>query len=111
MERKSMSIYEFKTYCDAHNMERVIYSTENNQPLNGMQLRIAFEKISVYEYTDAIVLTSQCNVFPKPDVLTFSGVQEIIVEPSGCWDVVSVICRSKRRLYTHVLLIDYPTNK
>ena len=114
MKKKQMNLTDFKAYCEAHNILRVIYSSESNQRINGLDLSLHFEKIVIGVVCKNICLRSEHPaqraepLTQWADTLMLTNVQEIILKTFGCWDVVTVTCRTyDDELCKHVLLIDY----
>ena len=102
-----MELIDFKPYCEARNILRITYSSENNESTNGLDLSLHFEKIIVSYIINNITLRSEHS--PQiADTLRLTNVQEIVIEPFDYWDVVTVTCKTYNdELYKHTLLIDY----
>lgn len=107
MKKKRMELIDFKSYCEAHNILRITYSSENNKRTDGLDLSLHFENIVVGDSLKNICLRSE-RPTQRADTLTLTNVQEIILEPFDYWDVVTISCKLYNgESYKHVLLIDY----
>ena len=114
---KTMTFENFRQYCIGKKIEQVIYHTDNNERIKGidtadmhdpMITALSFEQIRfihIPPQPPQIILKSSTGT------ICFVGVKHILVNESHAWTEAHIVCEYKGGEKAYALLIDYTPDK
>lgn len=112
---KTLSMTQFKRYCEEHAGVIFAYDSRNNTSLSGSSYNYAAADYSVFytgHYDKVIIMSNPNRVCFRNEhaAITFNGVEKIIVTrafPQDCYDTVYILCKGDKTRYT--IMIDKTT--
>ena len=102
---KTLSLIEFRAYCEERPIERIIYNTENNWAGDSMMgLSLSFNSLIV----SAIAGMNYVYFSSDTGFMRLSNVEHIKVgRHCAAWDVVTIYSKEDRRDIPYIFLFDY----
>ena len=103
-----MTIADFSEYIAARSVARIIYSVDNNVPMNGIGLRLYFDRvIACPEIGELCLFAGNGRMRPRRNSLMLYGVTGIELIDHGYYDATKITCQTDGETYQHTLVIDY----
>lgn len=102
---KTLSLIEFRAYCEERPIERIIYNTENNRAGDSMMgLSLSFNSVIV----SAIAGVNYVYFSSDTGYMRLSNVKQIKVDRQcASWDVVTIYIKEDGRNIPYIFLFDY----
>lgn len=106
MPKKSLSLAQFRRYCEERPIERIVYDADNNMTAHPTltQLSLAFDSVmvSIAPYMNYVFLNSNAGHMLLPCV-------ERVTVDRRCssWDVVTIYSRQGGQDIPYIFLFDY----
>ena len=103
-----MTLSEFASYAAARSIERIIYSVDNNSPINGMGLHLYFDRVICSpEIRELCLIAGNETAKNKRNSVTLYGVTGIKLTDCSYYDAAEITCQRDGETYRHTLVIDY----
>lgn len=101
---RTLSMTQFKKYCEEHTEVIFIYDSRNNASLSGASHSYAANVHSIFytgHYNRAIIMLNPNRICFQNEhtAITFNNVEKIIITkafPQDCYDTVYILCKGDK---------------